>query len=92
VNGESIYGTTYGPVQGVSSIRTTAKDNLVFVHVFDWPSGPLEVSGLEPRVASARVLTTGQALKFNQTAARLQINVPPQAPDPNVTTIALNTL
>ena len=27
VNGESIYGTTYGPVQGVASIRTTAKPN-----------------------------------------------------------------
>ena len=92
VNGESIYGTTYGPVQGSSSIRTTAKDNLVFVHVFEWPSGPLEVSGLEPKVTSARMLATGQALKFNQTAARLQINVPPQAPDPNMTTIALNTL
>src|SRR5277367_2433377 len=25
VNGDSIYGTTNGPVQGISSIRTTAK-------------------------------------------------------------------
>jgi alpha-L-fucosidase len=25
VNGESIYGTTYGPLQGVLSIRTTVK-------------------------------------------------------------------
>jgi alpha-L-fucosidase len=40
VNGESIYGTTYGPVQGVSSIRTTAKKDKIFAHVFDWPRGP----------------------------------------------------
>lgn len=92
VNGESIYGTTYGPVQGVSSIRTTRKDNQVFVHVFDWPSGPLDVIDLEPKVTSARILATGQVLRFSQTEARLQINVPPQAPDPNVSTIALNTL
>jgi alpha-L-fucosidase len=45
--GESIYGTTYGPVQGVSSIRTTAKKDKVFVHVFDWPRGPLEINGFK---------------------------------------------
>src|SRR5437016_5716771 len=37
VNGESIYGTTYGPVQRMASARTTAKDNKVFIHVLDWP-------------------------------------------------------
>ena len=47
VIGESIYGTTYGPVQGVSSIRTTAKKDKVFVHVFDWPRGPLEINGFK---------------------------------------------
>src|SRR5207249_12321496 len=33
VNGDSIYGTTYGPVQGMSSLRTTAKANKVYVHL-----------------------------------------------------------
>src|SRR5579864_2723059 len=64
VNGDSIYGTTYGPVQGIQSLRTTAKDNRVFVHVFDWPSAPLAVGGVEAKVTSARVLATGQSLTF----------------------------
>src|SRR6185503_1531073 len=38
-NGDSIYGTRAGPIQGVESVRTTRKDGTIYVHVFDWPSG-----------------------------------------------------
>jgi alpha-L-fucosidase len=92
LNGEAIYGTTYGPVQGVSGIRTTAKRESVFVHIFDWPAATLDVSGLEEKVISARLLATGQPLKFRQSETGLQINLPPQAPDANVSVIALKTL
>jgi alpha-L-fucosidase len=92
VNGESIYGTTYGPVQGLASLRTTAKNKKVFVHVFDWPSSALDIGGLEAKVVSAHLLATGQPLKFHQTEANLQIELPAQAPDPNVSTIAVDTL
>jgi alpha-L-fucosidase len=92
VNGESIYGTTYGPVQGVASIRTTAKDKNVFVHVFDWPSSALDIDGLQAKVISARLLATGQPLKFRQTEGKLQLDLPAQAPDPNVSTITVNAL
>jgi alpha-L-fucosidase len=92
INGQSIYGTTYGPVQGVASIRTTAKDKRIFVHVFDWPSSALALDGLEVKVLSAHLLATGQPLQFRQTAGGLQIELPRQAPDSNVSTIAMNTL
>jgi alpha-L-fucosidase len=92
VNGESIYETTYGPVQGMASVRTTAKNKKVFIHVFDWPSSALDVDGLQAKVISAHLLTTGQALKFRQTEAKLQIDLPAHAPDPNVSTIAVNIL
>lgn len=92
VNGDSIYGTTYGPVQGVSSLRTTAKANRVFVHVFEWPSRPLEITGLDAKVIAVHLLATGQAVTFRQDATKLQIDVASQAPDPNVSTIVLNTL
>lgn len=92
INSDSIYGTTYGPIQGSPAIRTTAKRDTVFVHVFDWPSAPLEVSGLQPKVISARLLGNGQSLKFNQSDQRLQIVLPLQAPDVNSTVIALRTL
>ena len=92
VNGDSIYGTTYGPVQGMVSARTTAKDKKVFVHVFDWPSSAFVIEGLDAKVISAHLLATGQPLKFRQTEGKLQIDLPFHAPDPNVSTLAVNTL
>jgi len=89
VNGDSIYGTTYGPVQGMTSIRTTSKDNKVFIHVLDWPRAALEISGIKPKVVSARLLATGQSLKFAQAEDKLKLELPSQMPDANVTTIAL---
>jgi len=89
VNGESIYGTTYGPVQGVSSIRTTAKKDKIFVHVFDWPRGPLETNGLQVRALSAYLVASGQPLKMQQSEGKLRIELPSQPPDPNVSVIAL---
>jgi hypothetical protein len=57
-----------------------------------WPSLPLEISGLYTKVMSAHLLAGGQSLKFRQTERRLQIDLQQQAPDPNVTVIAVRTL
>jgi alpha-L-fucosidase len=92
VNGDSIYGTTYGPVQGVESLRTTAKGSRIFVHVFNWPASAVELIGIDPKVLSAHLLATGQPLKFTQTEGKLRIDLPAQAPDANVSVIALRTL
>jgi alpha-L-fucosidase len=92
VNGDSIYGTTYGPVQGMASLRTTAKGKKIYLHVFDWPSATLEITGLDAKVIAAHLLGTGQSLTFRQEPGKLQIDVANRAPDPNVGTIALNTL
>jgi alpha-L-fucosidase len=91
LNGDSIYDSTYGPIQGVAGLRTTANDKSIFVHVFDWKAPVCEIAGIEPRVLSARLLANGQPLKFRQTEGKLQIDVPAQAPDPNVSVIALKT-
>src|SRR6266446_3188839 len=84
VNGDSIYGTTYGPIQGVPSIRVTAKSGKIFIHVFDWPSAPLEINGLSAKVLSAYLLANGQPLKIRQSEGKLQVELPSQGPDPNV--------
>ena len=92
INGESIYGTTFGPVQNMKSVRSMAKRGKLFLHIFDWPSSPLEISGLQTKVLSAHVLASGQSLKFRQTERGLQIDLPRQAPDPKVAVIAVRTL
>jgi len=92
VNGESIYGTTFGPIQGETGYRTTSKRNEIFVHVFDWPSGPLQISGIKPKVLSARLLANNQPLTFQQTEAGVQMTLPSQAPGKHVNVIAIRTL
>jgi alpha-L-fucosidase len=89
VNGDSIYGTTYGPIQGVPSIRVTAKKDKLFVHALEWPSSPLEINGLQAKVLSAYLLANGRPLKIRQSEGKLQVDLPSQAPDPNVSVIAL---
>jgi alpha-L-fucosidase len=91
LNGDSIYGTTYGPIQGVAGLRTTAKDKSIFIHIFDWPNAVCEVKGIDARVMSARLLGDGRPLKFRQSEGKLQIDIPNQEPDSNVSVIALNT-
>lgn len=88
-NGESIYETTYGPIQGLPALRTTANRNSIFVHVFDWPAASLELSGLDSKILSARLLADGKPLVFRQTEDHIAIDVPAQAPDANVSVIAL---
>ena len=91
VNGEAIYGTTYGPLQRLTFGRSTAKGNTIYLHVFDWPAGKLEIAGLNRKVQSARLLAGNKSLTFGQQGDRLSIDVPAQAPDPNASVIALVT-
>jgi len=91
LNGDSIYGTTYGPVQNVQGMRTTANDKSIYVHVFDWPSATCEVPGIDAKALSARLLANGMPLTFRQTEGKLSIDIPAQAPDANVSVIALKT-
>jgi len=89
-NNASIYGTTYGPVQGAKGFRTTAKGRDVFVHVFDWPGTELNVSAENlPKFGSASMLEGGQPLEFKQQDGRMTIKLPSEAPDPDATVIRL---
>ncbi len=80
INGDSIYGTTYGPVQGIANARTTQKGSTVYLHVFEWPRGTFHLEGLEPRIASATLLAGDKTLPFTQKGDRLEIQLPTDAP------------
>jgi alpha-L-fucosidase len=91
VNGEAIYGTTYGPLQVLPYGRTTQKGTTVYLHVFDWPEGLLEVNGLDSHILSATLLAGRKPLQFEQHGGHLTIHVSAKAPDPSATVIALKT-
>lgn len=92
INSQSIYGSTYGPIQDVPGYRTTAKGDDVYVHVFDWPGTSLEVIGLKRKVLRARLLADNRPLTFHQDEQRLHIQLPAEASDKNVSVIDLQTL
>lgn len=89
VNGESIYGTTYGPLQGLPFGRMTAKGKTIYLHLFDVPKDRIELSGLSARVASVRALDGNAALKFQQAGGKLTIEVAGIKADPHATVLAL---
>ncbi len=92
VYGDSIYGTTYGPLQNLAFGKTTAKGKIVYIHVFEWPSeNQLEVPGFQGRVAQITVLGDKKKLKFQQENDKLIIQVPPTAPDPNDSVLQIVT-
>jgi alpha-L-fucosidase len=72
VNGEAIYGTTYGPLQNVPFGRTTAKGNTVFLHVYSLPADTLEVAGLGA-IKTVRTLNSENPVQFTQKEGKLFI-------------------
>jgi alpha-L-fucosidase len=92
INGDSIYGTTYGPLQNLSFGRSTRKDKTIYLHVFDWPAnGKLQVDGFSGHVTSALLLAGGKRLTYHQNGDKLVIDTPQQAPDPNDSVLTVVT-
>ncbi|HEU5316007.1 MAG TPA: alpha-L-fucosidase [Chloroflexota bacterium] len=89
-NGESIYGTKAGPVQDLGWARTTAKDDTVYLHVFEWPAGGrIDVPALARPIASARLLQDGSDLKVTASDGGTTVQGPSTAPDTADSVIAL---
>ncbi len=84
VNGDSIYGTTASPFTRLPFFgRATAKKNVVYLEVFQWPAdGRLHVPGLRNLVHSARLLAAPDAdLPVRRDGNELVIALPKEAPD-----------
>ena len=91
VNGEAIHGTTYGPLQHLLFGRTTAKENTVYLLIWDWPSsGRLSLGAMPGRVSSVTLLSERQPLSFKQVGNRFTIQVPIQPPDPLISVLAID--
>ena len=92
VYGDSIYGTTYGPLQNLTFGKTTAKGRFVYLHVFDWPTeSQLDVPGFQGRIAQITVLGDKRKLRWRQDDDKLTIQVPPTAPDQNDSVLQIVT-
>ncbi len=93
VHGESIYGTTAGPLGRLPWGRCTAKPGKLYLHVFDWPQdGRLLVPRVEAFEGSARLLADAAGDRLAVAAdddGGLWITLPQTAPDPIASVVVL---
>jgi alpha-L-fucosidase len=89
VNGEAIYGTTYGPLQSLSFGRTTAKGRNVYLHIFDWQAEQITVPGLTGNVDSVSLLSGEGPVPFHQNGTTLVLNTSGIDHDPYATVFRL---
>jgi alpha-L-fucosidase len=101
-NGKAIYGTERGSFSWNTNANYTRRGNTLYIHqqfwpghtpAADWlsfyqPEAVIAIGGLKPKVLSARLLKTGEAVKFAQDEFSLRLTgLPLQAPDVPATVI-----
>jgi len=104
-NGAAIYGARGRAADAFGNYTNfTASGNTLYVHVYFWPSrtpavawldffGPetvVAVGGVRAKALSARLLKTGEAVRFTQDGVSLRLTgLPEAAPDSPTTVIAI---
>ncbi len=90
-NGEAVYGTTFGPWQNLSFGRTTAKGRMIYLHIFQWPGGSLNIQADGVKVRRVTLLAGRRTLEFSQNGSSLLIRLPPDPPDPAASVLSIET-
>jgi alpha-L-fucosidase len=89
-NGESVHTQDRCQPSRSDYACFTRKGNTLYMHVYFWPGETVALSGLKTGVKSARLLATGQPVKFEQDRFRVRFTgLPSEAPDHPVATIAV---
>jgi alpha-L-fucosidase len=89
-NGRSIYQTDPCQPRRSNFASFTRQGNTLYMHVYFWPGETVALGGLMNKVQSARLLGSARAVKFEQDRFRVRfLNLPANAPDDPVTTIAI---
>ena len=90
-NGDAIYGTTFGPWQNLPFGRTTARGNVVYLHIFQWPGDSLNITAEKTKVSRVTLLANRRRLEFSQNGSSVVITLPPDPPDPAVSVLSIET-
>jgi len=89
-NGQSIYDTDPCQPRRSNYASFTRKGNTLYMHIHFWPGSTAVIGGLMNQVKSARLLASGQEVKFEQDRFRVRfVNLPANPPDDPITTIAI---
>lgn len=89
-NGASLRGSVRSPFPWITSGRVTTKGHSIYLHLWNGTGPEFHYAELKNRVLSARLLKSGQAVEFEQSADRLVLRgLPVPLPDPIATTIEI---
>ena len=93
LNGEAIYGcgpTLFGDELTAHAWRCTTKPGKLYIHLFQWPVGKFELSGVKGKVTKAYLLADREKpLDFAQENGRIAVRLPVQAPGAVATVLCL---
>jgi alpha-L-fucosidase len=89
-NGEAIYGTTAGSFKKLAWGRCTQRPGKLYLHVFDWPTDGKLLVPISAAIKNAHLLAEpSQALSTASGSEGVTVQLPPSAPDENVSVVAL---
>lgn len=74
--GSSVHGTRAGPIAPRDWGVTTQRGDTVFVHVLTWRDPQLAIPAIGTRIASARLMATGETVAFTQSSAGITFTLP----------------
>jgi len=89
-NGESIHTPDRCQPHRSNFANFTRKGNTLYMHVYFWPGETVSLGGMKTGIKSARLLASGQTVKFDQDRFRVRFTgLPAEVPDRPVTTLAI---
>ena len=88
-NGETIYGTSGGPVTPKSWGVSTCKDNKVYIHLLNAEDNNLLIPDFGKKVKGITLYSTAVKLKFKQDAFGITVSVPKEIIDETDTIIVI---
>jgi alpha-L-fucosidase len=89
-NGSSLYGADRCQPTRCRFGSFSRKGNTLYLHAHYWPGETVAFAGLLNKVKSAKLLATGQPVKFDQDEYRVRFTgLPTKAPDTPIATIAM---
>ena len=89
-SGDTIYKSDHCEPRRSAYASYTRTGNTLFMHVYYWPGGDVNMCGLKANAKSVRLYATNQKVDFKQDPYQLHMyNLPQQSPDHPVTTLAI---
>jgi hypothetical protein len=74
--------------------RCTTTDKRIYIHFLKWPKGPFTLKEVPNRVTKACLLADSKRapLSFTQEGGTVSVTLPTQAPDPQISVLALDVV